>query len=283
MFPAAIDRASRKVQVSYRIALVISLVVWLLPLLAILLTSARSLDDINQGNYWGLPSQWRLWENYSAIFQGSPMLGYLWNSALITGISVAGTLLISSLAGFALAVYRFRGGVLVFVLFVAGNFVPFQILMLPVRSLMVKLGMYDSYWALVLFHIAFQAGFCTLFMRNFIITLPRELLEAARLDGASELQIYFRIVLPLVRPALAALAVLTFTFVWNDYFWALVLVQSDEVRPITIGLNALRGQWVSSWQMISAGAVVAALPPVALFFAMQRHFIAGLTLGASKG
>jgi multiple sugar transport system permease protein len=283
MFPAPIDRFSWRIRIGYRVALIAALVLWLLPLLAILLTSVRSLEDINQGNYWGVPSQWRIWENYGAIFRGSPMLGYLLNSIVITVVSVVGTLVVSSLAGFALAMYRFRGGLLLFVMFVAGNFIPFQILMLPVRKLMVSIGMYDSYWSLIIFHIAFQAGFCTLFMRNFIIALPRELFEAARLDGAGELQIFLRVVLPLVRPAMAALAVLTFTFVWNDYFWALVLVQSDEVRPITIGLSALRGQWVASWQMISAGAMVAALPPVVLFFAMQRHFIAGLTLGASKG
>lgn len=283
MFPTPIDRFSWRIRIGYRVALIAALVLWLLPLLAILLTSVRSLEDINQGNYWGVPSQWRIWENYGAIFRGSPMLGYLLNSIVITVVSVVGTLVVSSLAGFALAMYRFRGGLLLFVMFVAGNFIPFQILMLPVRKLMVSIGMYDSYWSLIIFHIAFQAGFCTLFMRNFIIALPRELFEAARLDGAGELQIFLRVVLPLVRPAMAALAVLTFTFVWNDYFWALVLVQSDEVRPITIGLGALRGQWVASWQMISAGAMVAALPPVVLFFAMQRHFIAGLTLGASKG
>jgi len=109
------------------------------------------------------------------------------------------------------------------------------------------------------------------------------LIEAARVEGVSEWQIFWHIVLPLVRPALAALSVLIFTFIWNDYFWALVLVQSDEVRPITAGISALKGQWMASWQLIAAGSIVAALPPVILFFAMQKHFIAGLTLGATKG
>ncbi|MEM9494051.1 MAG: carbohydrate ABC transporter permease, partial [Myxococcota bacterium] len=168
-------------------------------------------------------------------------------------------------------------------MFVAGNFIPFQILMIPVRDLMVSIGMYDSYWSLITFHIAFQTGFCTLFMRNFMAALPFELIEAARVDGASEWQIFTRVVLPLLRPALAALAVLTFTFVWNDFFWALVLVESQEVLPITRGINELRGQWTASWQLISAGSIVAAMPPVLMFFAMQRHFIAGLTLGATKG
>ena len=167
-------------------------------------------------------------------------------------------------------------------MFVGGNFVPFQILMVPVRNMTVRLGLYDTYWALILFHLAFQTGFCTLFMRNFISTLPEALLESARVEGANEFRIFWSIILPLMRPALAALAVLIFTFVWNDYFWALVMVQSDAVKPVTTGLSALRGEWVASWQLISAGSIIAALPPVAMFFILQRQFISGLTLGAVK-
>ena len=169
-------------------------------------------------------------------------------------------------------------------MFIAGNFVPFQILMIPVRSLMIDvIPIYDTYWALIVFHVAFQTGFCTLFMRNFIKQLPDALIESGRLEGLSELAIFWHIILPLVRPAIAALAVLVFTFIWNDYFWSLVLVQSDDVRPVTAGLQSLKGMWLASWQLISAGSIVAALPPVAVFFLMQKHFISGLTLGATKG
>jgi multiple sugar transport system permease protein len=203
---------------------------------------------------------------------------------LITVPAVALSIALSAMAGYALAKYRFRGNLVLFAVFIAGNFVPFQILMIPVRDLFVNVvPLYDTILALVLFHMAFQTGFCTLFMRNFIKQIPDALIEAARVEGVSELRIFWHVVLPLVRPAMAALAVLVFTFVWNDFFWALVLVQSDEVRPVTAGLQALRGTWTSAWQLISAGAIVAALPPVALFFLMQRHFIAGLTLGATKG
>lgn len=283
MFPAPIAKASSAARISYRIALPIALIVWLLPLIAIFMTSVRSMADINQGNYWGVPTEWSMLENYTAIFEGSPMVRYLINSLLITVPAVIGSVVLSTLAGFAFAIYRFRSNFLLFAMFVAGNFIPFQILMIPVRDLAIDLGVYDSYSSLIGFHIAFQSGFCTLFMRNFIIALPRELIEAARVDGAGELRVFWNVVVPLVRPALAALSVLVFTFVWNDYFWALTLVQSDEVRPVTIGLAALKGQWLASWQLISAGSIIAALPPVALFFAMQRHFIAGLTLGATKG
>ena len=178
--------------------------------------------------------------------------------------------------------YNFKGNLLIFFLFIAGNFVPFQILMVPVRDLSVQMGVYNSVWALILFHIAFQAGFCTLFMRNFIKALPRELIEAARVEGVNEFQIFWYIVIPLMKPAIAALSVLIFTFIWNDYFWATVLTQGVDSQPVTAGLYSLNGQWISQWHLVSAGSIVAALPPVVMFFTMQKHFIAGLTLGAVK-
>ncbi len=128
---------------------------------------------------------------------------------------------------------RKRESLLVFALFIAGNFVPAQILMIPVRNLTLNLGVYDTKMGLILFHTAFQTGFCTFFLRGFIKELPHELVESARIEGASEFSVYWNIILPLVLPALAALAVLEFTFIWNDYFWALVLVQGDEARPIS--------------------------------------------------
>lgn len=283
MYPMPLEKCSPAVRWLYRLALPLALFLWLLPLLAVMLTSLRSIADINAGNYWGWPSELKGWDNYQQIFIGTPMLRYLGNTLLIVVPSVLGCLVVASLAGFALARYHFRGRLLLFAMFIAGNFVPFQILMIPVRDLSLRFGLYDTTLGLVLFHVAFQTGFCTLFLRNFIVLLPESLMEAARVEGAREWTIFYRIVLPLIRPALAAVAVLVFTFVWNDFFWSLILVQSDEVRPVTAGLNALRGQWLASWQLISAGSIVAALPPVFLFFLMQRHFVTGLTLGANKG
>lgn len=283
MFPTPIEKRSLPFNLSYRVAVWIALLLWLLPLIAVMMTSARSMADINGGNYWGIPSEWMFFENYTMVFTQTPMLRYLLNSLIITLPAVFGAVALSTLAGYALAKFKFRGNIALFAAFIAGNFVPFQILMIPVRDLTIGMGLYDTASGLILFHIAFQTGFCTLFMRNFIVGLPDELIEAARVEGVSEWQIFWHVVLPLVRPALAALSVLIFTFIWNDYFWALVLVQSDEVRPITAGISALKGQWMASWQLIAAGSIVAALPPVILFFAMQRHFIAGLTLGATKG
>jgi multiple sugar transport system permease protein len=282
MFPRPIEKAAPASRAAYQIALPIALIIWLLPLIGIAVTSFRPASDLASGNYFGVPSQLAAW-NYVDVFQQSPMGRYIWNSFRITIPAVFGAVALSCLTGFALSTYRLRGNLFIFFIFVAGNFVPFQILMVPVRDLTLKLGLYDTATGLALFHVAFQTGFCTLFMRNFIRSLPYELLESARVEGVSEFRIFWYIVLPLMRPAIAALAVLIFTFVWNDYFWALVLTQGASTQPVTAGLYTLNGQWVSSWQLVSAGAIVAAMPPVIMFFLMQRHFIAGLTLGATKG
>ena len=282
MFPDPIQKAPFLARGSYRIILYVTLIVWMLPLAGVFLTSFRSLADINSGNYWGWPSEFALVENYTQVFTVTPMIQYFLNSLVITIPTVLGTLLLSSLAGYSLAKHRFRGNFLIFALFIAGNFVPAQILMIPVRNLTLNLGVYDTKLALILFHTSFQIGFCTFFLRGFIKELPHELVESARIEGASEFRVYWNIIMPLVLPALAALAVLEFTFIWNDYFWALVLVQGDEARPVTLGIQALRGRWTASWHLISAGSIIAALPPVVLFFILQKHFITGLTMGAIK-
>jgi multiple sugar transport system permease protein len=282
MFPKPIQSTSIVTQILYRVALIVSIIIWLLPLLAIVSTSLHSLDDFSNGNYFGVPERWAF-DNYLFIFKTSPMLLYLRNSLIIAVLGTIGTVFFASLAGYILAKFRFLGNTWLFLLFVGGNFVPFQILMIPVRDMTFQLGLYNTLWGLTIFHIAFQTGFAILFMRNFIKILPDELIESARSEGVSEFKIFYHVIMPLTKPAMAALSVLIFTFIWNDFFWGLILVQDDSVKPITSGLNALKGQWVTSWQYISAGSLLAAIPPVCLFFLMQKHFIAGLTLGATKG
>ncbi|MAN13301.1 carbohydrate ABC transporter permease [Alterinioella nitratireducens] len=282
MFPTPIQKRSEAVRVTYQVFLPIALILWLLPLIAVASFSIRPLTDFTQGNFWGWPSSFNLFTNYGRVFFESDMPRYMLNSLMITIPTVVGAVALSCMTGFALGIYRFKGNLLIFFMFIAGNFVPFQILMVPVRDLTVSLNLYDTKLGLVLFHIAFQTGFCTLFMRNFIKALPVELIEAARVEGVAEWRIFWFVVLPLMRPAIAALAVLIFTFIWNDYFWAIVLTQGPEAQPVTAGITSFNSQFVAQYHLMSAGSIVAAIPPVAMFFAMQKHFIAGLTLGAVK-
>ncbi|MCY3995145.1 MAG: carbohydrate ABC transporter permease [Rhodobacter sp.] len=282
MFPRPIQTASRGAQAAYRTLLPVSLFLWLLPLAAVAVFSIKPAADFTQGNYWGMPGSFQLLENYGQVFFNSDMPRYMLNSVLITVPTVIGAVALSAMAGFALGIYSFRSNMIIFFMFVAGNFVPFQILMVPVRDLTLDLGLYNTKTGLVLFHIAFQSGFCTLFMRNFIRQLPFPLIEAARVEGVAEWRIFWYVVLPLMKPALAALAVLIFTFIWNDYFWAVVLTQGPESQPVTAGITSFNAQYRAAYHLMSAGSIVAALPPVLMFFLMQKHFIAGLTLGAVK-
>lgn len=283
MYPKPLPETARGRRFWYMAFVFFILVIWLAPLFAVVLTSIRTSADVAAGNLWGIPTEIGLIQNYTAVFTETPMMQYFVNSLWMTIPSVILVLILSTLAGFVLSRYRFPGNMLLFGIFIGGNFLPVQIMMIPVRNLMVTLNIYDTTLALVIFHVAFQTGFATLFMRNFIAALPDELFQAARAEGATPIQILVHVVLPLVRPALAALAILIFTFIWNDYFWAVVLTISDSVKPVTAGLASLKGQYYSAWNLLSAATVVVAIPPVLMFFIMQRHFVSGLTMGAVKG
>ena len=283
MFPKPIEKYSAKSRLAYNLALPIALLLWLLPLLAIFMTSIRPGSDIAVGNVFGIPSSFEFFQNYGRVLTETDALRYLINTLLIALPTMVLSVGMACLTGYALAIYNFRLALPLFFLFVAGNFVPFQILMLPVVGISVKLEIFNTVPGLVMFHAAFQTGFCTLFMRNFIKALPSELIESARIEGVGEFQIFWHIVLPLVKPAIAALCVLIFTFIWNDYFWATVMIQEDSRLPITVGVRTLNGEFVQRWHLVSAASLLAAAPPVLMFFIMQKHFIAGLTLGATKG
>ncbi len=282
MFPTPIEKRSKGTQIAYQTMVPVALILWLLPLIAVASFSVRPLADFTNGNYWGMPSTVEFLTNYGRVFYDSDMPRYMLNSVLITVPTVIGAVALYCMTGFALGIYRFKGNLLIFFMFIAGNFVPFQILMVPVRDLTVSVGLYDTKLGLIMFHIAFQTGFCTLFMRNFIRALPFELIEAARVEGVAEWRIFWFVVLPLMRPAIAALSVLIFTFIWNDYFWAIVLTQGPDAQPVTAGITSFNSQYVAQYHLMSAGSIVAAVPPVVMFFMMQKHFIAGLTLGAVK-
>jgi multiple sugar transport system permease protein len=159
---------------------------------------------------------------------------------------------------------------------------PFQILLLPVFILTNKLGLYNTYLSVIMIHIAFQLGFCTFVLRNFMRTLPSEIMDAARIDGSSEFGIYWRIAMPLSLPAIAAVATLEFTWIFNDYIWALILIQDDALKPVTAGLAGLQGQFSTNWPLVVAAALMAAVPTLIIFFALQRYFIGGLMLGSGK-
>ena len=285
MFPRPIETWKPSTRAIYVMSVFIVLLGWLLPLIIISLASFMTADQLNAGGRgFNMPSPFSV-DGWTVAIKNDEFRGSFINSFFIVLPVVAISVGLATMAGFALSKYRFRGQLLIFAIFIGGNFVPFQILMVPVLRLTQDLGIYNTKWALIFFHGAFQTGFCVFFMRNFIAQLPSELLEAARVEGASEWKIFTRIVLPLVKPAIAALSVLIFTFVWNDFFWSLVLTPaSPDGMLAPAGLNnIIRGRFYNAWNVMAAGSLLVALPPVVMFFLLQKQFIAGLTLGANKG
>ncbi len=254
---------------------------WLLTVAAALITSFRTIDDIAVNGFWSLPQQ-LTFRNFDEAWTRAQVNKYLLNSFIITVPSLFGMMFLSSMSAYALARFKFRGNLFFYFMYVAGTLLPFQILLLPVFRLTNALGLYNTYGALIMIHTAFQLGFCTFVLRNFMRTVPGEILDAARVDGCGEFRIYWQIMLPLTLPALAALATLEFTWVFNDYLWAIILVQSDSLRPVTAGLATLRGQYSTDWPVITAGALLATLPTLLMFVFLQRYFIQGLTLGSGK-
>jgi multiple sugar transport system permease protein len=255
---------------------------WLVPVLIALLTSFRTNSEIIGQGIWSWPNQLSF-ESYVEAWNRGGLSHYLPNSFIITIPSLIITLFFSSLGGFALARFRFPGERIILFIFVAGMMLPFQILLLPVFRLSDWLGIYDTYLAVIMIHSAFQLGFCTFILRNYMRTIPGEILEAARMDGCGEFRIYWRIMLPLSLPAIAAIATLEFTWIFNDFLWALILIQNDALKPVTTGLASLQGQFIQDWTVIIAGSLIATMPTVLVFLFLQRYFIQGLTLGATKG
>lgn len=261
--------------------ILLATLVWLLPFVSAILTSMRSNDDIITRGFLALPRQISF-NSYKVAWTRGGLSHYLPNSFIITIPSLVLTLILSSLSAYALARFRFRGNRLFLYMYVGGMMLPFQVLLLPVFRLTDALGLYDTYWGLIAFHTAFQLGFCTFLLRNYMRTVPGEILEAARIDGCSELRIWAQIMMPLTLPAIAALATLEFTWIFNDYLLAIVLLRTDALKPVTAGLATLQGQYVTDWTVIVAGALLATIPTVLVFLFLQRYFIEGLTLGTGK-
>ena len=281
---AKAQKPRKKIKVGNILFIVFMVVVtllWLLPVIAAGITSIRTMDDISQNGMWTFPEV-LTFSNFPTAWESANVSKYLLNSFIITMPSLIGMLFLSSLGAYALARFKFKGNMLIYFIFVAGTMLPFQILLLPVFRLTNELGLYDTYASMILIHTAFQMGFCTFVLRNFMRTIPNDILDAARVDGCNEFRIYWQIMLPLTMPSLAALATLEFTWVFNDYLWAIILLRSDTLKPVTAGLATLQGQYTTDWPLITAGALLATVPTLFIFIFLQRYFIQGLTMGSGK-
>lgn len=256
---------------------------WLFPIAIAIFTAFKSMDEIMGNPYmWKIPHRW-VFSNFVRAWTNAGMGRYVMNTFIITVPSLLGTLFVSSLGAFALAFYKFKLNRTVLIIFISGMLIPFQMLLIPVYRFSDRAGLINTLHGVILFHAAFQSGFCTFFLRNFMKQIPFSLIEVSRIDGTSEFTIYRRIILPLCVSSFAALSVLEFTWIWNDLLWALILLQSDKLKPVTLGLANMQGQYVTNYNMIASGSIIAAAVPLAVFLVFQRYFIDGMTVGAVKG
>ena len=265
---------------------------WLLPIAWTLYIALRPISDTIVNGYFSTPQSLTL-DNFVTAWNQAEMWVPFINTAIITIPAVILTLWIASMLGFVFSRYSFRLNLFLLMLFTAGNLLPPQVIIVPLYRMYLLLPlpkplsdfgvMYDSYFGVILINVVFQTGFCTFVLSNYMKTISRELTEAALVDGASAWRIYRSVVLPLARPALAALAVLEVTFIYNDFFWALMLMKSGDKRPITSALNNLTGAFFTNYNVLAAAAFIVAIPTVVLYLVLSKQFVRGLTLGSTKG
>jgi multiple sugar transport system permease protein len=272
--------------------LFLTALVWMIPLLWAIYTSLRPYSSTAEFGYVSIGGEYNF-QNYMDAFTQGEMFKFFVNTLIIAIPAVIIVLLLSSMAAFVLARFSFRFNLIMLLLFTAGNLLPPQVLITPLFRMYLEMPLpswlsssglfYDSYFGIIAIHVAFQMGFCTFVLSNYFKTLPPDLNEAAFVDGASVWRQYWNIILPLARPPLAALAVLEFTWIYNDFFWALVLMVTGDKRPITTSLQNLSGLFFVNNNLIAAGSLLTAIPTLIVFIILQRQFVAGLTLGSTKG
>ena len=294
-FAVARPRVRRKIRwgrIGLHVFLIAMATVWLFPVLWAVFMSLRTFSDTTLNGYVSWPRSITLQNFFDAWTQGDLLRNYIQTIAIVVpGVII--TILIASMVAYVTSRFSWRFNRVVLMIFVAGNLLPQQVIIVPLYVLYLALPiphplsdngvLYDQLIGILLIHIVFQMGFCIFVMSNYMKTLSKELTEAGLVDGASILRIWWSIILPLCRPAVAALATLEFTFIYNDFFWALLLISSGDKRPITSALNNLQGQFFTNYNLLAACSVLVAIPTIVVYIILQKQFIRGLTLGSTKG
>jgi alpha-glucoside transport system permease protein len=269
-------------RVPLQIFLIVVGLLWLVPTLGLLFTSLLAPEDFQEKGWWQVfsePSK-LTFDNYEAVFENDTIMSALWTTVLI---AVGGTILpivVASLAAYAFAWLEFPGRDWLFLFVIALLVVPLQMALIPIFSLYDTLGIFDTVLSLILFHTAFGLPFAIFLLRNFFVGIPRDLLEAARIDGASEVKIFVRVILPLGLPAIASLAIFQFLWTWNDLIVALTFAR--ETQPITVAIFSQMRQFGANIELIAPATFISLLIPLAVFFAFQRYFVQGLLAGSVK-
>jgi len=284
-------RPVRPERVGLHAFLMVMAALWLFPLLWAVYTSLRPIGDTIKHGFVSWPGTLNL-ENYVNAWTQADLPHFYANTLIVTIPGVILTLAVASMVAFAVSRFKWRFNLFVLLMFTAGNLLPPQVIIVPLFWLYQwvplpitdnGLLLYDQFVGIILIHVVFQLGFSIFVLSSYMRTLSQEIIDSALVDGASVFRIWWNVIVPLCRPALAALATLLFTWIYNDFFWALVLMSTGAKRPITSALNNLQAEFFINYNLLAAGAVLAAIPTVLVFVALQRQFIRGLTLGATKG
>ena len=275
-----------------QVFMIVMVVLWLTPIVFALYVALRPEAETNKLGYVSLPHHLTL-SNFANAWTQSQMWHFFLNSVYITVPAVVITLLLASAFAYVVSRLSFRFNIPLLILFTAGNLLPQQVIITPLYRLYLSIHLptgltgsgllYNSILGLIVINTSFQLGFCVFVLSNYMKTIPTDMDEAAVVDGATLWTRYWRLTLPLCRPALAALATLLTTWIYNDFFWAITLISTGSKRPITSALANLQGQFVQNQNMIAAAALLAAIPTLIVYAVLQRQFIAGLALGSSKG
>ena len=258
-------------------ALVLAAVLFMIPLVVLVMTSIKGPREIV--NIFALPET-MYWQNYVSAFER--MGRGIWNSVCITVPAVVISTLVGAFGAYPLAQFRFRGDSTIFMVLLAGLFIPSQIVLIPLFQIIRALGVYDSYVGMWIVHTAYGIPICTFYLRNFFATIPRSLMEAALLDGCSVAGYFFKILLRLGKPGLAAVFILQARAIWNDLLYGNTLTRSDAVRPMTVELATFVSQTDVQYGQLMAATVISILPMIVMFFVFRREFISGMLGGAVK-
>ncbi|HBL35217.1 MAG TPA: carbohydrate ABC transporter permease [Firmicutes bacterium] len=255
--------------------------IFIYPIILLILTSFKSTREIFMDPF-GLPSSWSF-EPFVRVWEKAHFNVYFFNSVLVTVVSLALLLFTATLAAYGLARFKFRGNNFVFMLFLAGIMIPIRLGILPLFILMNKLSLLDTRWSLIFTYAASGMPMSVFILTGFLKSIPQELTEAAKVDGCSEFGILYRIMLPLIRPSLATVTIVNFVPWWNDFFFPLLFIKSQNLKTIPLGMTIFFGQYMTDWGMLFAGMVMASIPLLLLYLLMSKQFISGLTSGAVKG
>lgn len=251
----------------------------LAPFVWMILTSLKDMSEIFVYPPQWFPSEFRF-DNYTKAFEAAPFGRYYFNSIFVAVAVTIGQLVTCSMAAFAFARLQFPGRNILFYLFLGTMMIPYNVTMIPSFLVLYWLGWIDTYYALIVPGLA--SAFGTFLLRQFFITIPKELEEAAYIDGATKLQVLRTIIVPLAKPALATLAIFTFMGVFNDFIWALIVINSEDMQTVQLGLAIFRDRYLTQWDLLMAGSVTAVLPILVVFFFAQKYFIQGITLSGLK-